>query len=65
MRCLGFFADYVEEISSQVVGVEDVYAFFRYCFHSDVEYYVTSLEDPEHDLWEHAVESDSNPEDMP
>ncbi|XP_065179869.1 uncharacterized protein LOC135810308 [Sycon ciliatum] len=57
------FLDYVEEISAQVVGIEDVYAFFRYCFHEPVEYYVTEPDGAEHDLWDHGVEDDANPED--
>lgn len=54
---LPFSVDYVEEITAQVVGVEDTFAFFRYCFHEEVEYYVTTVGDLEHDLWDHAEEA--------
>ena len=46
------FADYVEEISAQVVGAEKVLAFFRYCFVGQ-GYYVTDMDDEEHSLWDH------------
>ena len=47
------FADYVEEITAQVVGVRQMLAFFRYCFLASQEYYVTQLGDKEHALWDH------------
>ena len=46
------FADYVEEITAQVVGVRRMLAFFRYCFLGQ-EYYVTELGNQEHSLWDH------------
>ena len=46
------FADYVEEITAQVVGVRRMLAFFRYCFLGQ-EYYVTDVKDDEHTLWDH------------
>ena len=53
------FADYVEEVTAQVVGVEKMLAFFRYCFLGQ-EYYVTDVSDEEHKMWDH---KDSEPED--
>lgn len=53
------FADYVEEVAAQVVGVEKMLAFFRYCFLGQ-EYYVTDVGDEEHKMWDH---KDSEPED--
>ena len=47
------FADYVEEVTAQVVGVRRMLAFFRYCFLASQEYHVTQLGDKEHDLWDH------------
>ena len=45
------FMDYVEEISAQIVGVDKMLAFFRYCFLGQ-EYYVTEMGSKEHDeLW--------------
>lgn len=46
------FADYVEEISAQVVGAEKLLAFFRYCFVGQT-YYLTAMDDDEHALWDH------------
>ena len=43
------FANYVEEIAAQVVGVRKMLAF---CFLGQ-EYYVTELGDEEHALWDH------------
>ena len=43
--------DYVEEISAQVVGVNKILAFYRYCFQGQ-QYYVTTEDDKEHsELW--------------
>ena len=46
------FLDYVEEITAQVVGVNKMVAFFRYCF-TGQQYYVTELGDEDHSLWDH------------
>ena len=46
------FANYVEEISSQIVGVDKLAAFFRYCFQGQT-YTVTSPGQPEHSLWDY------------
>jgi len=46
------FMDYVEEISAEIVGVEKMLAFFRYCFLGQ-EYYVTEMGSDEHaELWQ-------------
>ena len=46
------FMDYVEEISAEIVGVEKMLAFFRYCFLGQ-EYYVTEMDSDEHaELWQ-------------
>ncbi|XP_062504731.1 uncharacterized protein LOC134181477 [Corticium candelabrum] len=50
------FADYVEEISAQVVGVDKLLAFFRFCF-TGQGYYVTDVDDDEHSLWDHKDDS--------
>ena len=47
------FADYVEEITAQVVGVKKMLAFFRYCFLGGQQYYVTEVGEEEHRLWDH------------
>lgn len=52
------FADYVEEISAQVVGAEKLLAFFRYCFNGQ-GYYVTDMDDDEHSLWDHKEDEPS------
>lgn len=54
------FADYVEEITAQVVGVKKMLAFFRYCF-TGQQYYITEIESEEHLLWEH---KDSEPTEV-
>lgn len=53
------FANYVEEITAQVVGVGKMLAFFRFCFLGQ-EYYVTELGDVEHSLWDHKDLSDES-----
>ena len=42
----------------QVVGVEKLLAFFRYCFLGQT-YYVTDADSPEHSLWDHKDTDDS------
>ena len=45
------FMDYVEEISAEIVSVEKMLAFFRYCFMGQ-DYYVTEVDSKEHEeLW--------------
>lgn len=44
-------ADYIEEISAQVVGVNQLLAFYRYCF-QDQDYKLTDINQPEHLLWD-------------
>lgn len=46
------FGNYVEEIASQVVGVDKILAFFRYCFQGQA-YTVTSPDQVEHSLWDY------------
>ena len=46
------FGNYVEEITSQVVGVSKILAFFRYCFQGQA-YTVTSPDQVEHSLWDY------------
>lgn len=46
------FQDYIEEITTQVVGVKKMLAFFRYCFLGQ-DYYITDISDKEHLLWDH------------
>ena len=41
----------------QVVGVEKVLAFFRYCFLGQT-YYTTDPDSPEHSLWDHKDATD-------
>ena len=53
------FLDYVEEITTQVVGVRRMMAFFRYCFVGQ-EYYVTDINEEEHILWDHKDPPDDN-----
>ena len=54
------FANYVEEITAQVVGVRRMLAFFRFCFLGQ-DYYVTELGDAEHALWDHKELADDSP----
>ena len=42
----------------QVVGVEKLLAFFRYCFLGQT-YYVTDAGSPEHALWDHKDATDT------
>lgn len=44
-------ADYIEEITTQIVGVNKLLAFFRYCFQGQ-NYYITSNGEEEHHLWD-------------
>eukprot|EP00056_Hartaetosiga_gracilis_P000103 m.35895 g.35895 ORF g.35895 m.35895 type:complete len:818 (+) comp10062_c0_seq3:95-2548(+) len=47
------FDDYIEEITAEAVGAENVVSFFKYCFSTEDEYYLTSLGSPEHDIWDY------------
>ena len=42
--------DYIEEITAQIVGVNMVLSFFRYCFQGQ-DYYLTEIGQPDHSLW--------------
>ena len=57
------FADYVEEISAQVVGAERVLAFFLNCFRNQ-GYYVTNIDDNEHALWDHVNDEEEEGEEI-
>ena len=52
------FQDYIEEISTQVVGVQKMLAFFQYCFRGQ-KYYITESGDPEHSIWDYIDSHDS------
>ena len=52
------FLDYVEEMTAQVVGVNRMLAFFRYCFTAGQQYYVTELGDEDHSLWDHSTDTE-------
>eukprot|EP00050_Salpingoeca_kvevrii_P001405 m.169113 g.169113 ORF g.169113 m.169113 type:complete len:260 (-) comp10362_c4_seq1:1569-2348(-) len=53
-------ADYIEEISAQIVGAKRVPSFFRYCFQGQ-RYQLTDPESPEHEsLWQHKSFEEDN-----
>ena len=43
--------DYIEEITAQIVGIDLMLSFFRYCFQGQ-DYYITEIDQPEHSLWD-------------
>lgn len=46
------FAEYIEEITAQVVGAENVVSFFISCFQGQ-DYELTHLGDTNHALWDY------------
>ena len=44
--------EYLEETASQVVGAENLYAFFKHCFRGQT-YYLTKIDEPYHRVWEY------------
>ena len=55
------FAEYVEEISAQVVGEGNLIEFFTRCFNGQ-GYRVTDASTPEHNMWIYRSEYDTHDE---